>query len=387
MKKWYEITAKAGSKRAEISIFESIGKDWWGDGSTVSAKQFISDVKALGTVEVIDLLINSNGGAVFEGNVIYNFLKGHPATVNVKIMGMAASIASVVAMAGDAIEMPENAMMMIHQPMGGILGTAAEMRKYADAVDKLAVGIATAYRRSGQSIDKITDMMDEETWLTAAEAVKLGFADTITEGVAVQASLDSFKHFKNVPSALLETAGKMSGNKQPKEAEMEMTLDLLKADYPDIVAAIKAEVAPAEDALVSAEALGAEKELARIKDVQEQLVPGHEKLVAEMMFDGITTGPEAAVRILAAEKLVRADALAAQKKDAPGAIKDAATDKLVKPDEKKDAKEQTVEERCRAEWEVDADLRAEFDGDIEAYIAGEEAMAEGRVKYLRNKSD
>lgn len=107
---WYSMKASA-EDTADISIYEEIGG--WG----ISARQFAEELTALGQVNHINLHIHSPGGDVFDGIAIYNLLKNHPASKTVYIDGLAASMASVIAMVGDPIIMPENAMMMIHQPL------------------------------------------------------------------------------------------------------------------------------------------------------------------------------------------------------------------------------------------------------------------------------
>lgn len=193
-KTWFKIEAKANGT-AEIAIYDEIGM------FGISAKQFNEQLKALGDVQKINLRINSPGGDVFDGVAIFNMLKRHKATVHVTVDGLAASIASVIAMAGDHIVMPDNAMMMIHNPWGGAIGEADDMRDMAEALDKIKVSILSAYRRTGKTDDEISAMMDGETWLTAAEAVASGFADEVIETVQIAALFD-LSRFQNAPAAL-----------------------------------------------------------------------------------------------------------------------------------------------------------------------------------------
>ena len=197
-KNWYSIQAKANNK-AEVWIYDEIGA--WG----VSARQFAQEVKALGDVKHIDVRIHSPGGDVFEGMAIYNLLKNHPAVVHAHIDGLAASMASVIAMAADVIHMPENAMMMIHKPWGIQGGDADDMRQYADLLDKVEGSLTSAYvKKSGKSEDEIKVLLKSETWYTGAEAVQAGFADQLTETLKAVASLQSqrMQEFTNMPEAL-----------------------------------------------------------------------------------------------------------------------------------------------------------------------------------------
>lgn len=161
---------------AEILIYDAIGKDWFGDGFT--AKKFREDLKALGNVETLVVRINSPGGEVFDGFAIFNALKEHGAKIVVRIDGQALSIASVIAMAGEEIIMGEGAMMMVHDPWSFAFGNADDMRSVADRLDQVAAGLVNAYEdRTKQSRKKIVDWMAAETWFTADQAIKNGFAD------------------------------------------------------------------------------------------------------------------------------------------------------------------------------------------------------------------
>lgn len=195
---WYSITAKANNQ-AEVWLYDEIGG--WG----ISARQFAQDIRSLGDIKHIDVRIHSPGGDVFEGMAIYNLLKNHPAVVHAHIDGLAASMASVIAMAADVIHMPENAMMMIHKPWGIQGGDADDMRQYADLLDKVEGSLTSAYvKKSGKSEDEIKALLKSETWYTGAEAVQAGFADQLTETLKAVASLQSqrMQEFDNMPEAL-----------------------------------------------------------------------------------------------------------------------------------------------------------------------------------------
>lgn len=185
---WFTIKASANDT-AEISIYDEIG--FWG----VTAQQFTKDLKALGNnLKQINLHIHSPGGDVFDGIAIYNLLKNHPANKTVYIDGLAASMASVIAMAGDEIIMPENAMMMIHKPWGIQGGDADDMRKYADLLDKVESTLIMAYvAKTGKYETDLAEMLKEETWLTGKECVEQGFADKLAEPLVAMACIQSKK--------------------------------------------------------------------------------------------------------------------------------------------------------------------------------------------------
>lgn len=216
-KKYFSIRAK-GAQTAEIFIYEQIGKDYW-DDSGVGAKQFAQDLKALGDIDKIILRINSPGGSVFEGLAIYNTLNAHSAEKEVHIDGIAASIASVIAMVGDPVIMPENALLMIHDPTGLVMGDAEDMRKMAETLDKVKDSILSAYASKTQlSSAEIAQLMSEETWMSAEEAVHYGFADQIAEPVRIAAHFN-FSMFKNVPNKLKNFGGykKMKDSDKDKD--------------------------------------------------------------------------------------------------------------------------------------------------------------------------
>ena len=127
LKRWYDF---APGERRRIVIYDEIG------AFGIPAKAFLDELKALGPVAELTLRINSPGGSVFDGVAIYNALKRHDATVTVWIDGIAASIASMIAMAGDEVVMPENAMLVLHDPSGLVAGTASDMRAMAEALDR-----------------------------------------------------------------------------------------------------------------------------------------------------------------------------------------------------------------------------------------------------------
>jgi len=197
---WYEIK-NAAADVAEIFIYEQIGEDWW-TGEGITSKTFISD---LGQIKAgqIDLHVNSPGGSVFDGLAIANALQRHPAKVTTYVDGLAASIASIIALAGDRVVMAANSLFMIHNPAGGVSGTADDMRKMADVLDKIRDTLVNTYEaRTGLDRDDLIAALDAETWYTAEEALAAGFADEVAEPIRVAASFDLSKFpFRHAPTA------------------------------------------------------------------------------------------------------------------------------------------------------------------------------------------
>lgn len=201
MSTWFDIRAKAEAE-ADVFLYDEIG------GFGVNARDFISEIRASGAKK-INLRINSPGGSVFDGLAIYNFLKEQDVTV--QIDGLAASIASIIAMAGKEVRIASNGFLMIHNPWGGAMGDSEEMRQTADLLDKIRDSLVGTYaKKTGKDEETIKRWMDDETWFSAEEAKKNGFVDTITDEVAFSASVQSFK---KAPAIL----NKPIGAKEPEK--------------------------------------------------------------------------------------------------------------------------------------------------------------------------
>lgn len=244
----------------ELLLYGEIADStWWGD--EVTPKQFAADLTALGDIADLTVRINSVGGDVFAAHAIYNLLQAHAATVTVRVDGLAASAATIIAMAGDAIIMPVNSMMMIHNPMTVAWGNADEMRKTADTLDTIRESIISAYMtRTAMAHDEIVTLMDNETWMTAQEAVDNGFATQVENAVQVAASATGtvwnvngvrmdMSRFTALPDQLLPhdaaSADAVAPVADTAEAPTEvsasagMTVTALEAAHPQLVAEIR----------------------------------------------------------------------------------------------------------------------------------------------------
>jgi ATP-dependent Clp endopeptidase proteolytic subunit ClpP len=160
-------------------------------------------LKKVGDVAQIKLHVNSPGGDVFDGLAIYNTLKKHKAAVEVEIDGLAASIASIVAMSGDTVRMAKNAFFMIHNPWTFAYGEAKDLRHSADTLDQVRGSLLATYAdKTGEASteQQLSDWMDAETWFTAEDARKHGFIDEVTGELAMAARFDLSRYkFKNMP--------------------------------------------------------------------------------------------------------------------------------------------------------------------------------------------
>lgn len=221
-KKFWQFNITENEKVGELMIYGPIASEtWWGD--EVTPLQFKADLDALGDITELNLYINSDGGDVFAGQAIHSMIKRHKANVIVHVDGLAASIASIIAMAGDVVHMPSNAMMMIHNPWTGAYGNADDFRKIADTLDKIRESSIAVYQgKTGLDEKKIKKLMDDETWLTAEDAYILGFADDIDEKKEIAASLEGKFVFMNglkMDLAKYRNPPNIKETKKPEEPE------------------------------------------------------------------------------------------------------------------------------------------------------------------------
>lgn len=209
---WYALSSKPALKQTEISIFDEIGM------FGVSAKQFISDLQAIPADHSILLKIHSPGGEVFDGNAIFTALQRR-GNVEVQIEGIAASMATVISLAGSPVKMAANGFYMIHNPWGSAVGDSSEMRKQAELLDRIRQNMVNAYAaKSGQEPALIESWMDAETWFTAEQAQAAGFVDEITDGMALAASANfrALAKYRNAPANLTALALQMENPSAPE---------------------------------------------------------------------------------------------------------------------------------------------------------------------------
>src|SRR5699024_5997030 len=173
--KFWEMKMSADDT-ADIFIYGEISSYEWYESDT-TASSFKKELDELGDVSTINLYVNSPGGSVFEGITIHNMLKRHKAKVNAHVDALAASIASVIIMAADKIHMPKNSMLMIHNPWTIAIGNASDFRKQADDLDRIGNSSKQSYlQKAGEKLsdEKLQEMLDAETWLSADEAYEYG---------------------------------------------------------------------------------------------------------------------------------------------------------------------------------------------------------------------
>jgi ATP-dependent Clp endopeptidase proteolytic subunit ClpP len=213
----------ADTKSADIFIYGEITKWAWEEYGEVSSITFKNELDALGEgIETINLYINSPGGSVFETMAIIAMLQRHPARIISTIDGVGASCASVLPMISDKVIMYENSMLMIHNAWTYASGNAEQLRKAADDIERINQSMIQFYlNRAGDKLDSQTlkQLLDDETWLSAAEAMQYGLCDEIIESNNAAACIDEkwMKEYKNIPSQLIsQSSTKISSEEMAK---------------------------------------------------------------------------------------------------------------------------------------------------------------------------
>ena len=265
-KNWYNISGKASDGIADIYIFDEIG------AYGLNAQSFIDEIKPFKNA-ALNIHINCVGGDVFDGMAIYNVIKKRTARTTVYIEGIAASMGSVIALAGDEVIMAENSLFMIHNAWGGAMGEATEIRKTAALLDKISGEIADIYtKKTNLPYNRVKEMMDEETWLSADEAYNLGFIDSISDAIKVAAKYDVSK-FKNITDK--EIQNKLSVNLKSKKMTEELK-NWFNAKVEEIIAKVKS-----SDESEASDVKEVEVMMADEKEVSEKL-SGFEAKVTEL---------------------------------------------------------------------------------------------------------
>lgn len=329
---WTFRAAADKSTAPELILYGDIASEtWWGD--EVTPRQFSDELNALGAVSEIVVRINSGGGDVFAANAIYTRLKDNPAKITVKIDGWAGSAATIVAMAGDVIEIPGNGVFMVHDPKMGARGyfSAEDFVKAAEELNVIKNSIVNGYAlKTKKDPEEIAAIMAAETWYDGKQAVDAGFCDrlmfedakTTVENmgkVVVNSVSMDLERFPNLSVSLLNrltasTSGGFSNTPTtpkitekerktmgPENKEIKTPADL-KAAFPDLVKQI-------EDAATTAERK-------RIQDIEGVALAGFEQIVNAAKFDNPVSAGDVATQIVAAQKKQAAGYIADRNDDA-----------------------------------------------------------------------
>ncbi|MEA5057765.1 MAG: Clp protease ClpP [Anaerotignum propionicum] len=302
-----------GNTAPELILYGDIASEtWWGD--EVTPRQFTEELNALGNVPEIVVRINSGGGDVFAANAIYTRLKDNSAKIIVKIDGWAASAATIVAMAGDIIEIPGNGVFMVHDPKMGVLGyfSEAEFVKLSEELKVIKQSIVNGYAlKTGKDPEEIAAIMADETWYDGKQAVEAGFCDKLmfeavetsvenTSKVIVNSIPLDISRFPTMPISLIDriatyTQDDFSNITTQKQTQKEMknmteikTVNDLKAAFPEFTAQI------ANDATVA--------ERKRIQDIEDVALAGFDNIVNEAKFTKPIAAGDVAKAIVAEQK-------------------------------------------------------------------------------------
>lgn len=315
MKKFWNLTANDNSaESARLDLLGIIGADgFWVEGFDETS--FKRDMESIPADKPLDIYINSDGGSVFAALAIHNMIKRHKGAVTITVAGMAASAATIITSVPNArVIMPVGSMMMVHAPSAYAgQANAAQLRSLADTLDKVGGSIVDIYKqKTEQSEETLVEMMSTDTYLTASEAVELGFADEIDNDFQISAvrsngqitvngltlSEDRLKH---IPAA-------WTG--EDKKGEKSMTYEEFKEQYPDFYNNAK------NEGYADGVEEGGKNERERIKAIEEMALVGHEALVMVAKYEKPVSPETFAMTLIKAEKEQKQAFLDKRKKDA-----------------------------------------------------------------------
>lgn len=231
-KTWFDLKLATADTPAVISIYDNIGM--WG----VTAKDFIASLSTVAG-DKLTLNINSPGGSVFDALAIFNALKQSGKDITVYVMGIAASAASYIAMVGNKIVMPDNTFMMVHNPLNAIYGNAADMREMADVLDKIGNSLVSTYvARTGLDDAKVRELLANESYLTAAECLELGFADEVAPAVEVTASFEREHMPEHIQALFKATSASDEGDANASDSQDDSEADIDEPTFAEQVEAL-----------------------------------------------------------------------------------------------------------------------------------------------------
>ena len=282
--------------RGKINIFGDIADyGWWDE---VTANKFLQELNALDDVNEIDVYINSNGGSALAGNAIYNMLLGHKAKINTYAVGIAASSASLIFMAGDNRFMYGSSFLMIHGPQAEVYGNSDNLRKVADDLDVLTEGVLTAYARCGtMTKEELKEMVKEDTWFTAEKAKEQGFATEIIEGDITMSLSNNILKAGNIEfnmsanksfSEFITNKGINLKKKEEENMAVIQTIEDIKKNYPEMFKKIQDE--------------GVIMERTRMKALDEISMEGAEDIILRAKYEEPQTVAEVSLSICKAMK-------------------------------------------------------------------------------------
>lgn len=311
---WNLKTNSDAAESARLDLFGIIGADgFWEEGFDETSFKY--DMESIPADKPLDIYINSDGGSVFTALAIYNMIKRHKGEVKITVAGIAASAATIITSVPNArVIMPAGSMMMVHAPSAYAgQANAAQLRSLADTLDKVGGSIVDIYKqKTEQSEEVLVEMMSTDTYLTASEAVDLGFADEIDNSFQIAAVRSNGQltvnglvlnedRLKHIPDA-------WSG--EDEKGVKSMTFEEFKEQYPEFYNQAK------EEGRVEGVAEGGNSERERIKAIEEMALVGHEALVMVAKFEKPVSPETFAMTLIKAEKEKKQDFLANRQMDA-----------------------------------------------------------------------
>ena len=274
--KWYAFKNSSDkSGEIELSIYDEIG------AFGIGAKEFIAELREY-KGQHVHVRINSPGGEIIDGSAIANALNRHEGGVTVHIDGLAASMASYIAMSGKPTYMSENALLMIHNPWTLAAGEADDLRKQADLLDTMKSTLVRGYqRKSGMPAEEISRLMDEETWLTALEATALGFVDAIEDGIPAAASAKDLRHRFDTFARRMDESNSVATETEVAAPAVEVAVEEAPVTVEAVVPEITEEPA-AEEAAPEAKADDSAEKLAALEAEKAEAIARAEAAEAEL---------------------------------------------------------------------------------------------------------
>lgn len=316
--RFWDFVESGENNTAELLLYGEISEySWYGD--EITPAEFNNDLKAIGAVDEITVRINSGGGDVFAAVAIYTRLKEHKAKISVKIDGWCASAATIIAMAGDSIEISVGGVFMIHDPLAGLLGyyNTTDLSNIVKELETIKQSIVNCYMTvTDKSEEEIKSLMtDEGTWFTGQEAVDAGFCTAVmftevetevenAEKVVVNSVSIGLERFHTVPKGLLGYANSHNNkpNAENNKEDKKMTLEEFKKEHPDVANAYRSEILAGAGTDTAGSKAAVDAERARIKAIDEITLPGFEDLAKKAKYEEPVSAEAFAMQIVAEQK-------------------------------------------------------------------------------------
>ncbi|MEH6521216.1 head maturation protease, ClpP-related [Sulfitobacter sp.] len=284
----------------ELVLYGFVGDNYWDQGFT--ATDVVYALAEVGRSSDITVRINSGGGYTDDGIAIYNALKAHQGEVTVIVDAMAASSASLIAMAGDTITMRAGSQMMIHGPSGFASGKAKDLESYAEITRKVGRGMAEIYaEQSGEDVEDLLKEMEGEIWLSPDEAIERGFATDAVKAKSSNVTAFDFRQYANAPKRLVAMARKKDWTFDATALKAASAAPTKPKEKEKLTMAKKPATADPNAAPITAEAVSAEDVKARIKAITgDDAAQGLGSLASHLAFDTEMPTEEAIATLKAA---------------------------------------------------------------------------------------